>query len=216
MKKRKRYRGIIFSADVIQEALKVALEPLESPKHQHSFRRISRGDEIWNFDSDEEFFSEYRQGFTSTDWDYAAYSETSRKSFDFNFSADSASAIVTVEAKERREIERIFDVFERHLDESRIPVPAAPEPPPPTVFIGHGRSQQWRDLKDHLREQHGYTVEAYEVGARAGHAVRDILAEMLESSSFAVLIMTAEDETAEETFGRDRMLCMKPDYFRVS
>jgi predicted nucleotide-binding protein len=65
------------------------------------------------------------------------------------------------------------------------------------VFIGHGRSEQWRDLKDHLHEQHGYAVEAYEIGARAGHAIRDILAEMMVNSSFAVLVMTAEDETAE-------------------
>ena len=44
---------------------------------------------------------------------------------------------------------------------------------------------------------HGYTIEAYESGARAGHSVRDILQEMLDKSSFALLVITAEDETAE-------------------
>jgi predicted nucleotide-binding protein len=82
------------------------------------------------------------------------------------------------------------DVAARHQ------LPAAPVPKP-TVFIGHGRSTQWRDLKDHLHDQHGYEVEAYEVGARAGHAIRDILEDMLEKSSFAVLVMTGEDEDAE-------------------
>jgi predicted nucleotide-binding protein len=48
-----------------------------------------------------------------------------------------------------------------------------------------------------LRDQHGYEVEAYEVGARAGHAVRDVLQDMLTNSSFALLVMTGEDETAE-------------------
>lgn len=38
---------------------------------------------------------------------------------------------------------------------------------------------------------------AYEIGARAGHAIRDILEEILEKSSFALLVMTAEDETAD-------------------
>ena len=68
------------------------------------------------------------------------------------------------------------------------------------MFIGHGRSQIWRELKDHLQDLHGYKVEAYEVGARAGHVVRDILGSMLDSSSFALLVMTAEDEMADGTF----------------
>lgn len=68
---------------------------------------------------------------------------------------------------------------------------------PPRLFIGHGHSAQWKDLKDHLHEKHGYHVEAYEIGARAGHAIRDILEDMLTRSSFALLIMTAEDEDAE-------------------
>jgi len=55
----------------------------------------------------------------------------------------------------------------------------------------------WRDLKDHLAEKHGYQVEAYEVGARAGHTIRDILANMLQKSSFACLVLTAEDEMAD-------------------
>ena len=64
----------------------------------------------------------------------------------------------------------------------------------PTIFIGHGRSLQWRDLKDHLSEKHGFDVEAYETGARAGHAIRDVLQQMLDDSSFALLVMTGEDE----------------------
>ena len=40
-------------------------------------------------------------------------------------------------------------------------------------------------------------VEAYEIGARAGHAIRNILEEMLDRSSFAFLVLTGEDETAE-------------------
>ena len=37
-------------------------------------------------------------------------------------------------------------------------------------------------------------MEAYEVGARAGHAIRDILEEMLSKSSFAIIVMTGEDK----------------------
>jgi predicted nucleotide-binding protein len=64
----------------------------------------------------------------------------------------------------------------------------------PTVFIGHGGSSHWRDLKDHLQDKHHIKVEAYETGARAGHTIRDILDEMVNKSTFALLIMTGEDE----------------------
>jgi predicted nucleotide-binding protein len=55
----------------------------------------------------------------------------------------------------------------------------------------------WKELKDHLHEKHGYAVEAYEIGSRAGHAIRDILEEMLDESSFALLVMTGDDETKD-------------------
>ncbi len=76
-----------------------------------------------------------------------------------------------------------------------VTAPTRSEIGPPKVFIGHGRNQQWRDLKDHLHEKHGYAIVAYEIGSRAGHAVRDILEEMLDESSFALLVMTGEDRT---------------------
>jgi predicted nucleotide-binding protein len=106
---------------------------------------------------------------------------------------------ITVAAPERKKIEAIFEVFEMNAGNCKLPsLPEKPKPilpkPIPSVFIGHGRSEQWRDLKDHLHEQHGYEVEAYETGARAGHEIRDILAEMLGKVSFAVLVMTGEDE----------------------
>ena len=53
------------------------------------------------------------------------------------------------------------------------------------------------DLKDHLQDKHGYDVQAYEIGSRAGHTIRDILEEMLEESSFALLVLTGEDETKD-------------------
>jgi predicted nucleotide-binding protein len=40
---------------------------------------------------------------------------------------------------------------------------------------------------------------AYETGARTGHTIRDILEQMMKASSFAVLVMTAEDVLADRT-----------------
>lgn len=79
---------------------------------------------------------------------------------------------------------------------------ASPPPPPKktVVFVGHGRALDWRDLKDHLSDKHGIEVEAYETGSRAGHAIRDVLKDMMEKSSLAILVHTPEDELADGTF----------------
>jgi predicted nucleotide-binding protein len=107
-----------------------------------------------------------------------------------------------VEAARRADIEAIFEVFEKNSKISKLP-PEPPEPLPPispVVFIGHGRSAAWRDLKDHLQDKHGFTVEHYESGARAGHTIRDILEDMVSKSSIAVLVLTGEDEQKDGLF----------------
>jgi len=55
-------------------------------------------------------------------------------------------------------------------------------------------------LKDHLSDKHGLRVEAYEIGARGGLTIKEVLEEMLTASSFALLVMTGEDEDAKGAF----------------
>ena len=108
---------------------------------------------------------------------------------------------VSVGAPDRPQIESVFEIFEKHLEESRLPAsPDPPSDPPeqPTIFVGHGRNPLWRELKDHLQDQHNHNVITYEVGARAGHAIRDILQDMLRRGSFAILVMTGEDESSSD------------------
>ncbi len=109
--------------------------------------------------------------------------------------------IIRVDASARPEIEQIFAIFEEHVNECELPplpIPEPPKPEPPVIYIAHGRSSQWKDLKDHLHEKHGYKVEAYETGARAGHTIRDILEEMMQKSSFAILVMSGEDQMRDK------------------
>jgi predicted nucleotide-binding protein len=82
-----------------------------------------------------------------------------------------------------------------------------PQSPALSVFIGHGGDPQWRDLKDHLRDQHGITVTAYEVGPRAGLSVKGVLEKMLAGSSFALLVLTGEDiHTSGEAHARENVV----------
>ena len=67
------------------------------------------------------------------------------------------------------------------------------------VFIGHGRSPVWRELKDFLSDRLALTWEEFNRESSAGIATTERLTEMLKTAAFAFLIMTAEDEHADET-----------------
>jgi len=67
------------------------------------------------------------------------------------------------------------------------------------VFIGHGRSPVWRELKDFLHDRLSLRWDEFNRESTAGIATTERLTEMLKSAAFAFLIMTAEDEHADET-----------------
>jgi len=188
LEKTKHFTRTRFSVDVLREAIDAFHRVIPTEEAQVSILHlvVEIDGARWKHDSQEEFFADYRRSSGN-----AVYDE-SLKDGSFRIQSFGNSVEVSIKAPERRQIEAVFDVFENYLSSSRMP-----EPPPqkPTIFIGHGRSQAWRDLKDHLQDKHGLSVEAYEIGARAGHVIRDILEDMLTKSSFAVLVMTAEDET---------------------
>lgn len=87
----------------------------------------------------------------------------------------------------------------RHLSpRAALPKPVAVlAPAAPRVFIGHGRSLQWRALKDFVHESLGVAYEEFDRSPAAGMAVQERLEEMLDGCSMALLVMTAEDEHAD-------------------
>jgi hypothetical protein len=64
---------------------------------------------------------------------------------------------------------------------------------PNAVFIGHGRRADWEKIRNHISKKHRLKVEEFNVSPPAGFTTVERLAEMLESASFAILVMTAED-----------------------
>jgi hypothetical protein len=70
---------------------------------------------------------------------------------------------------------------------------------PKRVFIGHGRSADWKDLKEFLQHRLHLTCEDFESVPSAGKSIKERLLEMLGSSDFAFLVMTAEDEHADKS-----------------
>lgn len=191
MEKTKYYYKTRFSADVLQEAPDLFLSKLaqDQPIGTPQSLRVTSGNETWNFDTREELLAECGAA-DSFRFDHIA--PGSRLILDV-WSGHRSYAYVHAAFPNRSDIEAIFNVFEKHVDSSRIVV----ETDPIKVFIGHGRGSQWRDLKDHLHDQHGLEVVAYEIGPRAGRSVKEVLEGMLTDSSFALLVLTGEDQHAD-------------------
>jgi predicted nucleotide-binding protein len=67
------------------------------------------------------------------------------------------------------------------------------------VFIGHGRSPVWRELKDFLQDRLTLPCEEFNREPTAGIATIARLQQMLDRACFAFLIMTAEDEHTDSS-----------------
>jgi predicted nucleotide-binding protein len=195
MNKSKQYSQASLDANAIS-ALVAYLEATggkQAPFTEPSLA-VRRGNEKWRLSSVAEFLAEIRHGYA-----YASI-DLHREKLALDITAwnhpDKPYIDIAVGGSTREDIEKYFQKVEEVVDRCRVPLPPVPVEPPPTpvVYIGHGKSNQWRDLKDHLTDKHGLRVEAFEVGSRAGHAIRDILDEMLEKSTIAFLVLTGEDE----------------------
>ena len=62
------------------------------------------------------------------------------------------------------------------------------------VFIGHGRAPAWTDLRDFLRDRLNLQPTEFNMEPVAGLSTKERLEGILAQSSFAFLVMTAEDE----------------------
>jgi len=81
---------------------------------------------------------------------------------------------------------------------TRMKVPAAPKSED-TVFIGHGRSDAWKDLRDFLRDRLELRPDEFNLEPVAGMTTIERLEAMLDRAIFAFLVMTAEDAHAGAT-----------------
>ena len=64
----------------------------------------------------------------------------------------------------------------------------------PCVFIGHGRSRLWARVKTYIEDELGLATVTYESEPRTGDSIVPILEKMLDQATFALLLLTAEDE----------------------
>ena len=67
------------------------------------------------------------------------------------------------------------------------------------VFIGHGRSTMWRELKDFVQDRLSLPWDEFNRVPVAGVTNIARLSEMLDAAAIALLVMTAEDEKTDGT-----------------
>jgi predicted nucleotide-binding protein len=87
--------------------------------------------------------------------------------------------------------------------ENKVKAPA--KPPTSTkavsklhkIFLGHGRNKLWARVQIYLKDELKLDVEAWESNARAGLHSVDVLKSLLDSCTFAVIVATGEDATAD-------------------
>jgi predicted nucleotide-binding protein len=65
------------------------------------------------------------------------------------------------------------------------------------VFIGHGRSAQWRELKDFVSDRLSLPYDEFNRVPVAGTTNVDRLSQMLDNAAVAFLVLTAEDEKVD-------------------
>jgi hypothetical protein len=65
------------------------------------------------------------------------------------------------------------------------------------VFIGHGHSLVWLELKSFLQDDLDLTIDEFNRVSTAGIATSNRLEQMLDDAAFAFLILTAEDEATD-------------------
>lgn len=65
------------------------------------------------------------------------------------------------------------------------------------IFLGHGQNTLWARVHFYLKDELHLNVEVWESNPRAGLASVDVLKALLNSCTFAVIVATGEDATAD-------------------
>lgn len=203
-----RFRGLLFPDSVLRRAVSAVTGLTNATADIHYIvLTVEKNDETWSFNEPEDFYARYADA-NRTHLYYEVKLKAKYRNCTLSVATDTFAAfgtLVSVHCETSNEINTVMNIFRNSREQAKqIVAEAASESTQSEenqdfrIFIGHGRSDAWRELSDHLRDKHDLSIVTYENGARAGHTIRDILDEMLDNSALAFLVHTGEDETAEE------------------
>lgn len=92
------------------------------------------------------------------------------------------------------EPEKYFDLLRRYYSSGDASIIKEQSLNSKKIFIGHGHSDCWKDLREFLHDRLGLQWEEFNRLPVAGKSTLERLREMVEGVGFAFLVMTAEEE----------------------
>jgi hypothetical protein len=180
----RRFPNCRFEAETVKKAIQTFDHELKGENAIRVSPLIATIDDTERGHDDEaEFFADYRKDPDNVTYKRKVVGQDSSVIAEMRFhtyrsGSRPPSVTVEVQASKWPEILAVMEVFESEKVRATLPIP---KEEPPVIFLGHGQSESWKQLRDHLQDKHGFKIEAYEIGARSGHAIRDILQSMLAS-----------------------------------
>lgn len=103
--------------------------------------------------------------------------------------------------KRTEQVKRLINALENAPEATKSPLLGK------KVFIGHGRSLVWLQLKDFLRERCALPCDEFNVEPAAGLSTTERLQAMLDQAGFAFVVMTAEDKHEDgRTYARPNVI----------
>jgi predicted nucleotide-binding protein len=156
--------------------------------------RVQVRNERFRFDNLEECLDMYQGGAPTM-----SIKCRSRDGSALQLSYSKSTFTVKARLEKREQLSKMFSVFEENAEQCRLPKSELRTALRENikVFIGHGHSKAWQDLLNHLQNQQGFAVVAYESGARAGYTISEVLKDMSRQASIAFLVHTSEDVTSD-------------------
>lgn len=212
------FSHVFFSESVLCEAVGIMEDRLGKPAVWTNVD-ITAGAVQWSFDTETEFFTEYGPGLDSFSirvefYEYGENDAAGPMASIYMSSYTSGTLSINVRAEKREDVLAPFAAFRNNLEKYTLPVPPPPPQPPLKIFIGHGRSQDWRDLKDALRDHHGFEVETFETKPRAGYTIPDVIEGMAHGNALALMVLTAEDEQIDGSVRARENVVHEVGYFQ--
>ncbi|MFE9745220.1 TIR domain-containing protein [Saccharothrix saharensis] len=97
------------------------------------------------------------------------------------------------------EVDRLLDLAIKYVERLARRTAVSARQTGTRVFIGHGHSSLWRELKDYIEGELKLPSDEFGRVPVAGGTITDRLNRMLDEAAMAFLILTAEDERADGT-----------------
>ena len=157
MQLRRKFANLRFPESVIRRALAVidSLPRSEGPA-KFSTLSITAGNDEWEYDKVEDFFAAF-PGADEATLGYDAPLTSKNWRCILRCMLLRSSTLVTVDSEHLHQINAVMNIFSESLSQAtptEVKAEKAVSESPFSIFIDHGRSKAWEELRNHLQDKH--------------------------------------------------------------